>query len=370
MNVVDMWRQSQAQGISFLEGLAQLSPSEIAGSVISRSAAGRLAKTARVYCGPTQHPKKQRDARRAARASALSVDALLVIERHLSRLVDGDEWAVRLELCALTGTVDEIDRAAADIVRRHNQQIDPDEAHARARRSLKGGKNTDASGCRTISVTGPEREMVEFLRGIEEAAKGLRTSATSYEQSMYDALMSGAGTRGEILTPMVVIGLPDWASLVRGDGDECVFALTDGSTLTGAELISRLMSDHHLVGLYDPLTGPVNAYRSRRLPSPKQRLLTSAESILCEWNGCTTSADSSGDHHIIAWKNGGPTNSINLAKLCRLHNGLNDDDPDRPLHGRIERINGLPVWVPPDGGPPRRNRHPIKAHSAAALIRT
>lgn len=367
MNVVEMWRESQAQGILFLQGLAELSVPELAGTLISKSTAGQLLHAAGIYWSPTKHPRKQRVAREAALASSMSVDALIILERHLRKLFRGsDEWAVRTELCALTGTVDDIDRAAADIVRRHNQQQDSD---SRAHRSLKGGKNTDAAGCRTISVTGPEREMAAFLRGLEKKASALRIDGVTYEQAMYDALMSNDGAPREILTPMVVIGLPDWAKLLRHEGSETIFALTDGTTLTGAELIARLMSDHHLVGLYDPLTGPVNAYQSQRLPSPKQRLLTSSEAILCEWPGCTTSADSSSDHHIIAYKNGGPTNILNLAKLCRLHNGHNDDDPERPRHGRIERINGLPVWVPPDGGPPQRSRHPIKKFSAAELTR-
>lgn len=367
MNIVDMWRESQAQGIAFLQGLSELSVPELAGTLISASTAGRLLQTARVYWGPTKNTRKQRIARDTAVESSMPVDALVLIERHLRKLADGiDEWAVRTELCALTGTVDDIDRAAADIVRRHNQAQDFD---ARPRRSLKGGKNTDAAGCRTISVTGPEREMVAFLRGLEKKASALRVDGMTYEQAMYDALMSGDGTPQEILTPMVVIGLPDWAKLLRHEGSESIFALTDGTTLTGAELIARLMSDHHLVGLYDPLTGPVNAYQASRLPSAKQRLLASAESILCEWPGCTTSADSSSDHHIIAFKNGGPTNVVNMAKLCRLHNGRNDDDPEKPRNGRIERINGLPVWVPPGGGPPQRSRHPIKKLSAAELTR-
>lgn len=365
-----MWRESQAQGITFLEGLSELVAADIAGPLASTSTAGRLIRTARVYWGPTRAKKKQRDARRLAHNSCLSVDALVLIEHHLRKLAaDADEWAVRSELCTLTGSVDEINRAAADIVRRHNQMLGAGESHARSRRSLKGGKNTDGAGCRTISVTGPEREMVGFLRGIETRASKLRSSDVSYEQAMYDALMTGESSATEILTPIVVIGLPEWAQLLRHEGSESIFALTDGTTLTGAELITQLMSDHHLVGLYDPLSGPVNAYQSQRLPSAKQRLLTSAEAILCEWPGCTTSADSSSDHHIIAYKNGGPTNPINLAKLCRLHNGLNDDDPPKAKNGRIERINGIPVWVPPDGSPPQRNSHPNKKFSAAELIR-
>lgn len=367
MNIVDMWRESQAQGISFLQGIADMPASELAGALISTSTAGKLLHAARIHWGPTKHTRKQRTARETALNSSMSVDALLTIERHLRKLsADNDEWDVRTELCALTGSVDDIDRAAADIVRRHNQQRNAD---PRAHRSLKGGKNTDAAGCRTISVTGPEREMATFLRGLEQTASDLRIDGMTYEQAMYDALMSSDGLSREILTPMVVIGLPDWAKLLRHEGSETIFALTDGTTLTGSELITRLMSDHHLIGLYDPLTGPVNAYQSQRLPSAKQRLLTSAESILCEWPGCTTSADSASDHHIIAYKNGGPTNSINLAKLCRVHNGRNDDDPGKPKNGRIERINGLPIWVPPDDGPPRRSRHPIKKLSAAELIR-
>lgn len=369
MNVVDMWCESQAQGIAFLEGLHGMSKTDVAGQILPISSAGKLLKLAATYFGPTRFVKRQRDARRAARTAKQSVEGLLVVEKHLKKLIDGDEWAVRIELLALTGTVDEIGRAAADVVRRHNQDTDPTEAHARANRSVKGGKNTDAHGCRTITVTGPEADIARLVGGLEKSARSLRTENMSYEQAMYDALMASDGAPTQILTPLVVIGLPDFAKLLRHEGDESIFGLTDGTTITGAELISKLMDDFHLVGLYDPLTGPVNLYQSQRLANSKQRLLAAAESLICEADGCTTAADSCADHHIIAYKNGGPTNAVNISKLCAKDNGLNDDDPAKPRNGRIERVNGMPMWVPPDGGPPKRNKHPVKDLSAAAIIR-
>ncbi|HZK31710.1 MAG TPA: HNH endonuclease signature motif containing protein, partial [Corynebacterium sp.] len=205
---------------------------------------------------------------------------------------------------------------------------------------------------------------------VEKSARKLRRQnpRLSYEQAMFDALIEGRGGRPvEKLTPHVVIGLPEWAKLLRHEGDECVFALTDGTTITGAELVTRLMNDFHLVGLYDPCSGPVNLYRSRRQSNTKQSALLAAESILCEWPGCTTAAEQSQDHHIRAWHPDGATDLRNLAKLCRKHNGDNDDDPDAPpRNGRVEREGSEVIHRGPDGKI-RRNTHPIRNLSARAL---
>ncbi len=369
MNLIDMLRAVQSQGMGLLEAVHRMPKTELTALGLAGSTAGRWLRLADVFFGPTRRRRAQADAVAAARDGELPLDALLVIDKHARSLLEGDQWALRAELCRLRGTVDEINRAAAARVRELNRAVDNAEARAHARRSLKGGKNTDARGCRTFTVTGPERVIAATLAAIEKAARRLRRDnpRLSYEQAMFDALLAGHGQPQEKLTPHVVIGLPDWATLLRDDGDESVFALTDGTTITGAELVSRLMDDFHLVGLYDPCTGPINLYGSRRQSNAKQSALLAAEAILCDWPGCTTAADQAQDHHIAAWRAGGHTNIRNLAKLCRKHNGDNDDDPNAPpRNGRVEREGGDVVHHGPDGVT-RRNTHPIKNLSARAL---
>src|SRR5699024_6802697 len=151
--------------------------------------------------------------------------------------------------------------------------------------------------------------------------------------------------------------------------DELIFALTDGTTITGRELVAQEMATVGLVGLYDPVEGGLNMYREKRLATWKQRVLLAAETILCPHPGCTTPASQCQVHHLTAWEQGGETNMANLSMACTVHNARNDDDPNAPpRHGRLEREAGGVVHHPADGGPPRENIHPIRRLSAMALI--
>ena len=340
--------------------------------------AGAWIRLAEVFLGPTRHRKLQTAAVDAAREGGLSLDALRVVDKHTRKLLPDapvSPWELRVELCGLRGTVAEIDRAAATRVRAYNRGVDDAEKKAYGGRSLKGGKNTDAMGLRTATFTGPERLMSAFLGELHVRAQQLRREdeRLSYEQAMFDALMAGGpGPAGPVApVPHVVIGLPDYAKLLRQEGDETIFALTDGTTMTGKELVAREMATFGVVGLYDPVSGGLNLYREQRLATWKQRVLLAAETILCPSPGCTTPASQCQVHHLVAWEQGGETNIENLSMACAVHNSRNDDDPNAPpRNGRLERRPGGVVHLPPDGGPPRANIHPIRQLSALALSRT
>ena len=338
--------------------------------------AGAWVGLAQVYFGPAR-PRTLQAAARVA-ASEQSLDALLVIEKHTGTLLRGaavTDWELRVELCGLRGTVDEIDRAAAAVVRAYNRGVEGSGEQARARRALKGGKNTDGLGLRTCTLTLPERQMADMMTRLRVTAEDLRAHdpRLSHEQAMADAMVGHvlggvAGAAAPVPVPHVVMALPDYVKVLRHEGDETIFALTDGTTITGAELVAREMATHGLVGIYDPVEGGVNLYREQRFANWKQRMLLAAETILCPTPRCTTSALDSQVHHLVPWKEGGETNKANLSIACRVHNARNDDDPDRPRNGRLVRVPGEVAWEPPDGGPPQINRHPIRQLSAMALI--
>lgn len=330
-------------------------------------------KHAHVYFGPTRFRKLQTAAREAA--GALSLDALMVVEKHTRKLLRGaavTEWELRVELCALRGTVAEIDRLAASRVLEYNRAVKDAAKKAYGRRALRGGKNTDAQGLRTFTVTGPERVIEGVLSGIRAEAAQLRRQAPTlgYEQAMFDAFLATRGGSGGAAREVVVtvLPLPGSTAVLRQEGDETVFARTDGTTITGAELVAEAMVEEGYVGIFDPVDGAVNLYRDERFANFKQRILLSAETIVCPYPECTTPASQCQVHHITAWDKGGSTNIRDMTMLCKVHNARNDDDPDQPpRHGRMEREPGGVVHHPPDARPPRRNIHPIRELSAMAL---
>ncbi|GAB3697545.1 HNH endonuclease signature motif containing protein [Corynebacterium nasicanis] len=338
--------------------------------------AGAWSNLASVYYGATRGRTLQRAAREAA--GDLSLDALRVVEKHTKKLLRGaavSEWELRVELCALRGTVAEIDRLAAARVREYNRAVQDAAKKAYGRRALRGGKNTDAQGLRTFTVTGPERIIEGVLSGVRAEAKQLRRQdpKLGYEQAMFDAFLATGGQGGGAAREMVVTVLPlaESTKVLRQEGDETIFARTDGTTITGAELVAEAMVSEDYVGVFDPVKGGVNLYRDERFANFKQRVLLSAETIVCPHPGCTTPASECQVHHLTAWEKGGNTNIEDLTMLCQVHNARNDDDPDKPpKNGTMVREPGGVVHHPPDGGPPRRNRHPIRDLSAMALARS
>ena len=131
--------------------------------------------------------------------------------------------------------------------------------------------------------------------------------------------------------------------ILRGEGDDVVIGLSDGTTMTGAELASAAIAgelgSNTLAGLSHPTSGPVNLYEAR-FASYKQRILAKAENLVCPWAGCNVPADRCQIHHIHAHSDGGQTEPSNLTTLCAYHNGVNDDDPRRRRKKRRKKPNG------------------------------
>ena len=331
--------------------------------------AGRWEKLTATYFGPTRRRKLQAAAREAA--ASLSLDAVVVIEKHLRHVSPDAEWELRVELCGLRGTVDEIDREAAARVRAHLRP-----GNNRGLRAVQGGKNSDALGMRTLTARLPERDMARMLSYLDATAATLRAKnpSLSLKKARADALVTHVtgGIPGNVPpppVPMVVIPKPKYAELLRQDGDETVFGLTDGTTITGRELVAEGMAEEGYFGLFCPTEGGMNLYREQRFASPKQRALLAAETLLCPTPGCTTPADQCQVHHIVPWAQGGETNMPNMTIACRVHNARNDDNPHAPpRNGRLERRPGGVVHIPPDGRPPRSNRHPVRRLSAMGIL--
>ncbi|WP_313549739.1 HNH endonuclease signature motif containing protein, partial [Corynebacterium sp.] len=173
---------------------------------------------------------------------------------------------------------------------------------------------------------------------------------------------------------VIAIGLDDFAKISCGNGDEVVVGLSDGTTMTGAELVNAALEgalgDKIYAGLFHPTAGPVNLYEAR-FASGKQRILAMAENLVCPWPGCKVPADRCQVHHIDAHKNGGQTNPSNLTTLCSYHNGVNDDGARagrrEKSRGRMIRHRGKVKLVTP-GGSLLNNTHELSSMGAMDLI--
>ena len=122
--------------------------------------------------------------------------------------------------------------------------------------------------------------------------------------------------------------------------------------MTGAEYLNSHVAttkNELEAAVFHPQHGAVNLYRTQRLANDKQRALARAVTPGCPVPGCRHAADACEIHHITAWQHGGETNINNLSPLCRYHNRVNDDDPQRARRGRIEIVDAQPLWHSPRG---------------------
>ncbi|WP_413319393.1 DUF222 domain-containing protein [Agrococcus sp. 1P02AA] len=118
----------------------------------------------------------------------------------------------------------------------------------------------------------------------------------------------------------------------------------------------------------DPLTGHVTAVDTYTPTKPLQRLLR-ARDQRCRWPGCGQRAHRSDLDHTIPWAEGGTTDMLNLAHLCRRHHTLKGTQLSGARRWKVtQRAPGVLAFTsptgktyvdePPETGPVFRERAP------------
>lgn len=409
MNALHTFLKGLAPGMDIIADCHGLSLRALIAAGCPDSTATRLLTLADTYFGTTAFRRQQRESIAASRANGHSLTALLTIERHAAKLKKKrDAWALRRELCGMKGKVSDIDKRgrsrvkelkgpvkrqpgvkiyrradgpwtmsitgpSADIADMH-AAIDKDAPLASVQNIFHGEAAARPSVTTNVVLRLDELDrIVDFGSGPKPAAgsksatdhkPGSSTSpqpgsssnaragssaGTNSNPSADSASGSPAGSSSDVSADSGP-GADQGADSAHGsdsDGD-VVVQLTNGATMTGAELVQRAFTEHGYVTLIHPVEGPVNLYRTSRFASAKQRLMAAAENPVCPWPECRYPADECQVHHLNAWKNGGETNSRNLTIACPYHNGVNDDDPNAPpLRGHLARVNGTIRWLPP-----------------------
>lgn len=328
------------------------------------------------------------------------------------------------------GSYSEIIAQTTHIVRRTNAKLDDEQAKLAKSLGAQvppkigkvyGGRTTDAAGYAQLFWELPEEQMAELISLVDQAVKDYRrrNPQLGFSQARSEVLLAavrnafGHGPRGKLdlgcetapgaastppVQPLIVISVEDYTDLLRGKGQERRFICTDGREITGAEIIRRGLSDHRYfavhshdgepLNLYEtvpsratdrstegleatlkPVPGSLNTHRHRRTANRKQRIMLAAMYPICPWPGCNTPAEDCQIHHVTAWLNGGNTNMDNMSTICPVHNGMNDDNPNRPRNGRLVNTDWDILYQPPDGGPPWPNKHPAFSLSAVAIAK-
>ena len=354
--------------------MADLSPYDMASDGLARKTANKYARLADVLFGPTDSPRIQRESVALAEERNLSLEYLEMVDKHAKKLkARGAAWKLRAELIAFEGTFEEVDAYG-------KQRVTEEGGDKPKQRGVRVGRAID--GLRTISITDTQRRITDLEKTLDAAIKDDDQPRSAALLEPFWDLVEGTGTgliKPEYRT-VIAIGLDDFAKVSCGRGDEVIVALSDGTTMTGAEFINAAMEgslgDKLYVGLFHPTAGPVNLYEAR-FASEKLRTLAMAENLVCPWPDCNVPADRCQVHHLDARKNGGHTKPSNLTMLCKYHNGVNDDDgprkkqkrpsPGKPKRGRMRRHRGK-VRLHTPGGKLVGNTHHVSSMGAMDLI--
>lgn len=297
-------------------------------------------KVHKAYFGKTKWTAKQREAVAAARRAGFTADQLYLIENKLNHIGDAEEkWSLRFQLLGVRGQYETLKRKAHELV--------PEKEEPAPENSVRISKSK--RGKKRLSVTGDEHDIAALEFALRKNISADKPASPQMYRALIDLLNKGGAVAAESPRPFVLIALPDYVDIVEGKGDDVVLALTNGTTMTGAEYLRRVHGKELNVGLFHAHAGPVNAYRAQRFANGKQRMLASAVSPACAVPDCRHAADHCEVHHITPWARGGQTNMDNLAMLCTYHNRTNDDAPQHRKRGRIVSIRGRPVWRSPRG---------------------
>lgn len=285
-----------------------------------------LIELAEIFYGSVSHSRYQKRCRESAQRQRYCVETLAVVKQASRSIKDANaRWRFREELCNVGGDTQTVRRAA----RRIKSKYQP-------KKPLVDGLRTRRVGDKiTMSITGSSKDvqpLVTTLRNAKDES-GRPLDPIEWIRRHRPIVHSD-------ITTHAVLSVHDLARVIHGQGDDVLVELTDGTILTGAEVVERELREQCLITLVGPTLGPINTYDGR-LATHKQRRACDAESQTCCWPGCHCPSEECEAHHLTEHARGGETTPENLCWLCPYHNGVNGQEG----FGRMERINGKLAWV-------------------------
>src|SRR5699024_2343432 len=358
-----------SQAIGILKDMSKRSPYDMASDGMARKTAKNITSLADVLFGPTASPRLPRESVALAEERSASLASVAIAEKHARKLKKrGAAWRLRAELIAFEGTFEEVEAYA-------KRRVMEEGGDTKKKPGVRLGRVVD--GLRTISITDTQRRITDLEKTLDAAITDDDQPRSAALLEPFWDLVEGNGTG--LIKPayrtVIAIGLEDYAKVSCGKGEDVVVALSDGTTMTGAEFINAAMEgalgDKLYVGLSHPTAAPANIDETR-IASDNLRTLAMAENLVCPWPDCNVPADRCQVHHIDAHKHGGHTKPSNLTMLCKYHNGVNDDDGPRkkrkrPSRGRMRRHRGK-VRLQTPGGKLVGNTHHVSSMGAMNLI--
>ncbi|MDO4929294.1 MAG: HNH endonuclease signature motif containing protein [Corynebacterium sp.] len=338
---------------------------------MSGESINKMLSTARRFYTQDSQRGLRNQARQYARQHQLSLEALTTISTALSHLSPN---AAMSEAQLLVEVVDWAKGAEIEKIKTHVrariQQLNEPAVPTRPRQWLRCSKHPDADGMRYLIAKLDDVALASIMGSLHPIASAIRKKHRhiTQQQALAEALLTRVTTGGNqkpVLQRQGLILLPADGYKHLGNN---MLATTDGAQIPAEKLAEHLLADFGYALLYDENCEPVNLYRTQRLANRKQRLILTADQLLCVDPNCDRPAYTAQAHHVQAWKNGGATNLENLVAACPTHNAQNDDDREKCRNGYYVRDpeTGRAAFQPPDGGRLRYNTFPLAEKSGRA----
>ena len=337
-----------------------------------------LLRVAEHFLSPADTEPNTRARQRAADLAAqfgLSLDACVLIDRRCQQANNSelhDDLRLTFVEAAHNSSFEEIDAFTRETLTELNAGAAPPQ-HLRARYSRKG----DIRGMKHLHISGPAAMLDNLLAPLTVRAAQIHTAHPDYtrdrcvgqafeERLRYASHAHPVDKLDQMrYQPALIITAQDIL-----DYSPRFAATTNGSPLPPDVFLNALLADTGWALLYDEHAAITDLFPigNPRLATQEQRVAMLIDNPICAWPGCDRPAYSGQAHHLVAYKNGGPTSLENMTIVCREHNRLNDDDREG-INGHLERmpLSGHVRWKPPDKTkPPEFNKSFVTSMSGRA----
>ncbi|WP_048378932.1 HNH endonuclease signature motif containing protein [Corynebacterium renale] len=300
--------EALADGLNFIKettdrkALAQLG--------IPKALALKMERANKLFWGPTSHTRYQQRCRKSA--ELLDVHTLLVIAEKTKEIKGlTEQWKFCEELCAQDLDAD----GMRDFANARIKKIQP---KIRAEKVAYRRHSNDMS---SVTITA-KNALIEDLRA-------QLTSVEDVEKLFDGGLLPKQKGR------LLIVATAQEVERIF-DGEEISVRMTNGAVISSKELLERTLDDEMYSVLFDPIGGPIDAFRSTRFATFLQRLFLAAKYPTCVWDDCRVPFSECEIHHVHPYAEGGDTNLDNEVPVCKHHNGVNDDKREGRPRGYLK----------------------------------
>ena len=329
----------------------------------------QIHRLAGIYFGSTTATIKQKTCRDAAIRNHHNLETLDLIESYVRKLKDKNKaWQIRVGLTTQPARVQDIKTRGMQLVAAINGTGVDNPKKSVSTRRVKNSTLKDLC-VRTSSHL--------VTQAVNAAKAYAEKEGIDLADAICQLILGNATGKVATVIPAVIVPLnPNVLGATPAERARAVLSLTDGSLMQVKDFTHVQLTRFGWALTVNHVTGEdLGLFRldpedpEARFADAYQRQVLRLVNPVCVADGCGVGADSCQPHHIIAFKHGGKTIMENLSLLCPFDNGRNDDDRDHPMHGHVEKINGLDMWVPAFGGAPKLNMHPCAQGGAIRLAR-